>query len=417
MYALKGHIINAPRPGTVEITENGYLLIGDGDIIGIYPELPEKYSGTHIIDYGDKLIMQSFCDMHLHAPQYPMLGLGMDLPLLEWLKTYTFKTEANFSDNEYAKTVYSQLARELVDNGTTRVCMFSSVHTDATLLLMNELERVGIIGYVGKVNMDQNSDPCIEETTEASKSETLRWLNGCEVFGKIKPILTPRFTPSCSPELLSWLGGIARERNLRVQSHLSENLSEMDWVRQLHPDCEQYWETYDKYGLFKENTVMAHCVHCDERERKAMKDRGVMVAHCPDSNINLASGIAPIRRMLDEGVKVALGSDIAGGAQIGMLDVISGAIRASKMKRIQSEWQLDFLSVAEGFYLGTTAGAKYFGFGDGFATGDMLHAIVVDDSSLCGSNKLSVRERFERCVYLAKKSNIEAVYSDGIKIK
>ncbi|MDO4544038.1 MAG: amidohydrolase family protein [Clostridia bacterium] len=417
MYALKGNIVHAPKFGEVEITENGFITIDDGRIEGIYPKLPDGFSGIHVIDYSDKLILQSFCDMHLHAPQYPMLGMGLDLPLLEWLKTYTFKTEAAFSDNEYAKRVYARLAKELVDSGTTRVCMFSSVHTDATVLLMNELEKAGITGYVGKVNMDRNSDPCIQETTEQSMRETLRWLNGCDVFTKIKPMLTPRFTPSCTNELLEWIGSLAKERNLPIQSHLSENLAEMDWVKELHPDCEQYWESYAKYGLFGERTIMAHCVHCDDREIAALKSNKVTVAHCPDSNINLASGIAPIRKMIECGVSVALGSDIAGGAHLSMTEVIASAIRASKMKRIQSEWQTEFLSVAEGYYLGTTAGAKFFGFKDGFASGDMFHAVVIDDSNMCNAKEMSVMERFERSIYLAKKEDIVAVYSDGIKIK
>lgn len=417
MYAIKGNIVHSKKIGKLEVFENGYIVVEDGSIVGLFRTLPDKFEGIHIIDYSNMLILQSFCDMHLHAPQYPMLGLGMDLPLLDWLRTYTFKTESAFADNEYAKQVYAKLSKELVDNGTTRVCMFSSVHTDATILLMNELERAGIIGYVGKVNMDQNSDPCIEETTEQSKNSTLRWLDSCNIFPKVKPIITPRFTPSCSYKLLEWLGNVAAERNLPIQSHLSENIAEMEWVRELHPDCDQYWQTYKKFGLFNDKTVMAHCVHCDEKERQALLNYGVTVAHCPDSNINLSSGIAPIRTMLNEGINVVLGSDIAGGAQIGMLDVISAAIRASKMKRIQTNWQTEFLSVAEGYYLGTTAGAKFFGFGDGFAKGDKLHAIVIDDSSMCNAREMTIEERFERSIYLAKKEHIIAVYSEGIKIK
>ena len=103
-------------------------------------------------DYGDCLIVQSFADLHLHAPQYPMLGMGMDLPLLDWLNAYAFPTEARFAEPDYARTVYRQLAGELASHGTTRVCMFSSFHTDATLILMDELEKAGITGYVGKVS-------------------------------------------------------------------------------------------------------------------------------------------------------------------------------------------------------------------------------------------------------------------------
>ena len=288
---LKGTIVSAPSLGRLDSMEDGFLVAEDGRITGVYPMLPERFSGAPVTDCGGDLIVPSFADLHLHAPQYPMLGMGMDLPLLEWLETYAFPTEARFADLDYARTVYRRLAAELIRHGTTRVCMFSSLHTDATLVLMEELERTGVTGYVGKVNMDRNSAPgLLEETTEQSKRETLRWLDACGDFRRVHPMLTPRFTPSCTNGLLAFLGKLAKERGLPVQSHLSENGAEMDWVRQLHPDCAQYWQTYAKYGLWNDRTVMAHCVWSDERERAAMRDAGVTAVHCANSNQNICSG-------------------------------------------------------------------------------------------------------------------------------
>ena len=155
---------------------------------------PQALASAPITDYGDRLIMQSFVDMHLHAPQYPMLGMGMDLPLLDWLNTYTFRHRGPVRRPGLARRTYRRLASDLITNGTTRVCMFS-LHTEATWILMEELERAGVTGYVGKVNMDRNALPGIlQETTEESVSETLRWLDGCH-FEHVRPILTPRFTP------------------------------------------------------------------------------------------------------------------------------------------------------------------------------------------------------------------------------
>jgi guanine deaminase len=414
---LKGNIISAPALGKLDITEHGFLVLEDGVIAGVFGALPEQYARAPLEDYGDCLILQSFTDLHLHAPQYPMLGMGMDLPLLDWLNTYAFPTESRFRDAGYAREVYRRLARELIENGTTRVCMFSSLHREATLILMEELERAGVTGYVGKVNMDRNGVPELRETTEESERETLQWLDECGRFRNVRPILTPRFTPSCTDELMGFLGRLARERGLPVQSHLSENEREIAWVRKLHPDCAQYWETYDKYGLWNGNTVMAHCVHSDAGERRAMRDAGVTAVHCAASNDNICSGIAPVRALLSEGVKVALGSDIAGGDQLHMFDVVASSIRASKDRRILDSWQTDFLTVAEGWYLGTTAGAKFFGAGDGFAVGDRLHAIVLDDSRLTPPvHPLTVRERFERCVSIRQPDAIRAVWSEGRKV-
>lgn len=412
---LKGTIISAPELGRLDITENGCLVAVDGIIEGIYDTLPEKYAGCPIEDCGSGLILQSFADMHLHAPQYPMLGMGMDLPLLDWLNAYTFPTEAKFADPELAREVYRKLAAELAANGTTRVCMFSSMHREATLILMEELEKAGITGFVGKVNMDRNGGVDLQEETQESIDETLRWLEACH-FEHIKPMITPRFTPSCTNELMAALGKIATEQELPIQSHLSENTGEIAWVKQLHPDCAQYWETYQKYGLWNDRTVMAHCVWSDSRERSAMKDAGVWVAHCPDSNQNILSGVAPVRVMLNEGLKVTLGSDIAGGDHISMFDVTAAAIRASKARTILDNWGTDFLTVAEGWYLATSAGTAFFGEKPGFAPGNPLHAMVLSDDALPSVRELTVRERFERCVYRRQEGAIKAVYSAGHKI-
>ena len=408
---LHGNIIHTPAFGALETIPGGYLVLEDGVIQGIYPKLPQQYAACPVTDYGDGLIMPSFADLHLHAPQYPMLGMGMDLPLLDWLDTYTFRTEARFEDTDYARRVYRQLARDLITSGTTRVAMFSSRHTDATLILMEELEKAGVTGYVGKVNMDRNAG-LSQETTEESISETLRWLDACH-FDLVKPILTPRFTPSCTDELMAALGKLAQERNLPVQSHLSENAGEIAWVGELHPDCKQYWESYDKYGLWKDRTLMAHCVHSDTREQEAMAKAGVWAVHCAASNVNLCSGTAPVRELLDRGVQVALGSDIAGGDQLAMHKVVVMSIRASKIKQIETG--APFLTVPEAYYLGSTAGHRYFGGGAGFQPGHKLHAIVVDDREMPEpTRELTLSERFERAIYLMDKRCIKAVYSEGV---
>ena len=414
---IKGHIIEAKTFGDPVITENGYIAVKDGVIQGVYSEIPAEFAGAKIEDYSDKLILQGFSDMHLHAPQYPMLGMGMDLPLMDWLKAYTFKTEARFADNDFAREAYSRLTEELVKNGTTRVCIYSSIHVDATLILMEELEKAGIGGFVGKVNMDRASGEC-QELTQDSKRDTLRWLDESARFTRIRPILTPRFTPSCTNELMDWLGKVAVERGIFVQSHLSENRREIELVRELHPDCEQYWQTYDKYGLWTDHTIMAHCVHSDAREQQAMIDHNVLCVHCPDSNINICSGFAPVRQMKERGVWVALGSDIAGGAQLPMLQVLTGCLRMSKARAIETEGKEPFLTVGEAYYLATSAGARYFGDADGFAPGNPLHAVVLDETNLPPSaRRLTVKERFERAVYLADDRTISAVYGGGRKIK
>ena len=213
---------------------------------------------------------------------------------------------------------------------------------------------------------------------------------------------------------MRWLGSLARERGLYVQSHLSENKGEIAWVKELCPDCTQYWESYDRAGLWKDHTVMAHCVHSDAREREAMREHGVVTAHCAGSNINICSGVAPVRTLLREGNRVTLGSDIAGGALLAMNKVITMSIRASKFRHMQTDGRDEFLTVEEGYYLGSSAGHEYFGGHGGFFPGDKLHAIVVDDADFTeAARPLSLRERFERAIYMMHRHNIVSVWSAG----
>lgn len=414
---IKGNIISTDEIGKLNIFENSYLVAKDGRIAGIFKELPNEFKNEKIDDFGDALVMQSFSDMHLHAPQYPMLGMGMDLPLLDWLNTYTFPTESHFKDKRLARKIYRDLAKKLIENGTTRVAMFSSLHLGSTIVLMEELEKAGVCGYVGKVNMDRNSPDILSEGTAKSIRDTLKWIELSKKFNNVKPIITPRFTPSCTNKLMKRLGEIAKEYDLPIQSHLSENTGEIAWVKELHPDTDLYYESYVKYGLWNNRTLMAHCVHSNEVERKAIKDAGVYVVHCASSNENLTSGYAPIRKMLNEGIRVVLGSDIAGGDHLSMFDVVAATIRASKARDIMDDWKTPFLTPEEAFYLGTSAANSFFDEKPGFAKGNELHALVLDDSKLMSVRPLSIKERFQRAMYLRQKDAIKAVYSKGVRRK
>jgi len=415
-YSLKGSIAYANNLKDVTYIDNGYIVVENGCILGVFELLPEQYAGIQVTDYGDGVIIPSFSDMHLHAPQYPMLGLGMDLQLMDWLGTYCFKTEMKFVDPEYARIVYRALADDLIQRGTTRVCMFSSKHRQATIILMEELEKAGVTGFVGKVNMDRNATSNLQETCEESVRETLLWLDECSKFSKVKPIITPRFIPSCTNELMHALGEIIMKYELPVQSHLSEDIGEINWVHSLHPESSSEWEVYNKNHMWKPKTVMAHCLYSDKKEQKAIKESGVTMVHCPDSNTGVRAGVATVRKWLNEGLNVTLGSDIAGGCKLSILDTAAEAIRVSKHRWMQTEGAEDYLSVGEAFYLATGAGQKYFDEKPGFHMGAKLHAVVLTNNFLPDVSMTSVKERLERILYVNDKKSIGAVYSEGEKV-
>lgn len=413
---LKGNIVEAKSPKELRCLPGGYAVLEDGILTGLYETLPPAFSHEPIEDYGEALILQTFLDMHLHAPQYEMCGVGMDLPLLTWLDTHAFPTESQYADPAYARCMYKKLAADLIHNGTTHVAMFSSLHLEGTLILMEELEKAGISGYVGKVNMDQNAPDYLRETAETSIADTVRFIESARSFSHIKPILTPRFAPSCSRELLAALGKLKKEYNLPVQSHLSENTGEMELVHTLFPECGQYWEVYDKFGLLDANTLMAHCVHCDSREREALRQRKVKAVHCADSNNALISGMCPVTTLMEEGNEVYLGSDVAGGSSLSMFRVIRDTIRCSKDRRISSHWQEDFLTVPAAYYLASSAASPFFGRKPGFGIGDPFCCMIVEDARFGLWDGLSLPARLGRCIFRCDDRDIKAVYARGEKV-
>lgn len=412
-FVLKGTFVSAPAPDRLEIAEHTHLVVRDGLAAGFVRE----YDGDlPVEDHGDSLILPGFVDMHVHAPQYAMRGMGMDMELLPWLDTYTFPEESKFADASYASAVYARFVDALVKSGTTRACVFGTIHTDTVLMLMDLLGQAGISAFVGKVNMDRNAPESLCEDADSSLRETRRWLEVCNGrYDHVRPILTPRFVPSCTDGLLAALGELAEESGLSVQSHLSENRAEGAWVKELVPDACCYGGAYDRFGLFGcTNTVMAHCVHCSPEEISLMAERGVVAAHCPDSNSNLASGMADVRALLQAGVRVTLGSDIAGGCSVSMPDAMAKAVRTSKQRFALGGGKP--LTLTEALYMGTAAGAAFFGEKAGFDAGAPLHAVVFDDAALLNTQKLSVSERLERMIYLYEDRKIDAVYANGRKI-
>ena len=412
---LHGTIVHTPTKDVFDCHPDSYLISEDGKVTGIFQELPEKYKNVPVLDYGNSLILPGLCDMHVHAPQFVYRGLGIDLQLMEWLDRYAFPTEARFADLSYARIYYEAFADALAKNGTTRAVIFGTLHAPATALLMEILEKKKIGAYVGKINMDTLSPDYLCETPEQSLADTRKWIEDTkDQFRFVKPAVTPRFIPTCSTSVLEGLGKLAQEFDLPVHSHISEDLGEMSIVRDRYPQYDNDGDVYDHFGLLTSHTVMAHFISPTRHEMELIKERGVTIAHCPQSNGNVAAGIPPIRQMLDLGVKVGLGSDIAGGYSVSIFRAMSEAVYLSKLQWLRSEKKDSFLSVPESFYLGTKGGGQFFGKVGSFESGYEMDAIVIDDRSLCvPANRLSTEERVERVIHLADDRNIIARFVSG----
>lgn len=424
---LKGDILYQTSPESFVAKKSAYLVLNGESVEGVYSKIPDDIGEYDLLDYEGKLIVPALVDLHLHAPQNAFRGTGMDLELIDWLNRAAFVEEGKFNDLDYAEQSYKTFCDELKFSATSRAAIFATLHKDATVKLMELLEDSGLVSYVGKVNMDRNCpDYLCEESAEKSIEDTVSVIEASQKFHNVTPILTPRFTPSCTDELFSGIEKLQRRYKLAVQSHLSENLGEIDLVRSLCPSAPFYGETYNKYGLFGKSsdggevkTIMAHCVWSCEDEIDLMKANGVFVAHSPLSNLNLSSGIAPVRKYLKKGLKVGLASDVAGGNTKSVFSVMVSAIQVSKMYWRYVDSLDTPLTFSEVFYAATKGGGEFFGKVGSFEKGYKADVIVLDDSRIPSACDFSLERRLERYAYLngdLRPNGITAKFVDGKQI-
>ena len=418
---LKGNICYSETPDKLRTVEDGYLVGIGENVVGVFEKLPDEYRDLPVTDYSDCVIIPGLCDLHVHAPQYAFRALGMDMELLDWLNTYTFPEESKYVELDYASKAYRIFAEAVKNSATTRACVFATLHTPATINLMEKLEQTGVVSMVGKVGMDRNCPDMVRQQSAMSAfRSTQSWIEKTkDKFKRTTPIITPRFIPTCSDELMKKLKILQEKFSLPVQSHLSESQGEISWVCELCPESKTYADAYDQFGLFGGSnvpTVMAHCIWCEDSEVDLMKKNGVYVAHCPQSNMNLSSGIAPIRRYIRKGLNIGLGSDVAGGVHLSIFRAMSDAIQVSKLHWRLIDQNDEPLTVNEAFYLGTAGGGSFFGNVGKFEKDYEFDAVIIDDTTIPTTNPLSIEERLARIIYCSTISNIKAKYVRGEKV-
>uniref|UniRef100_A0A8C6YX70 Guanine deaminase n=1 Tax=Nothoprocta perdicaria TaxID=30464 RepID=A0A8C6YX70_NOTPE len=336
-----------------------------------------------------EFFMPGLVDTHIHAPQYSFAGTRIDLPLLQWLTTYTFPTEDKFKDKDFAEEVYTRVVRRTLKNGTTTACYFATIHTDTSLLLAEIIDKFGQRAFVGKVCMDLNdSVPQYKETTVHSIQETERFVK----------------------ELLE------------KKSHISENEEELKIVKNLFPDYQNYTEVYDRNKLLTSKTVMAHACYLSEEELKLFNLRGASISHCPTSNSSLCSGILNVQKVLKHNVKLGLGTDVAGGYSASMLDAIRKTMMASNALLL-SKVNERGLTLEEAFRLATLGGSQVLGLEDvigNFEVGKEFDALLINTKASDSPFDLFSSDAFEdtlqKFLYLGDDRNISEVYVSGKQV-
>ncbi|XP_032654044.1 guanine deaminase isoform X2 [Chelonoidis abingdonii] len=397
-HLFKGTFVHASRSSPMDVLHGHLLGVGDDGRIMFLEQADQQeqlakkwgFKASDVRELSNhEFFMPGMVDTHIHASQYAFAGTRVDLPLLEWLNTYTFPTEVKYKDNDFAEEVYTRVVRRTLKNGTTTACYFATIHRAASLLLAEIIDKFGQRAFVGKVCMDINEVvPEYKETTDESVEETERFVK----------------------ELLE------------KKSHISENDGEIKLVEQMFPDYKDYTDLYDKTKLLTSKTVMAHGCHLSDEELKLFSLRGAAIAHCPNSNFSLCSGILNVQNVLKHNVKLGLGTDVAGGYSSSMLDAIRRSMSASNTLLL-NKVNNAALTLKEAFRLATLGGSQVLGLDDvigNFEVGKEFDALLINPKASDSPFDLFAGDTFEdiiqKFLYLGDDRNINEVYVAGKQV-
>lgn len=416
----------------ITMIEKGIIVVTNGIITAVETITDERSAlrklnidGTAVITRLEEgqFLIPGFIDAHIHAPQFPNAGIGYDSPLLDWLKKYTFPLEMKYKDTDFARKVYTAVVDRTLSNGTTTAAYFATIHLESCVVLAEVVAAAGQRGLIGKVNMNMNCPPLYQESTEQSLKDTEIFVSTIHNMQNslIKPILTPRFAISCNHELLKKLSDMAKNKDLHIQTHVSENKEEVEGVKKMFPHHNSYCSVYDDAQLLTPKTLLAHGVYLTDAEIKLLAERGSTIVHCPNSNISLQSGLCNVRKLMDAKVNVALGTDVSGGYSPSILDAIRSTIITSKALLFASQQKrYEPLSYHEAFYLATMGGAIALKMEDeigNFIVGKKFDALLVDvkckDSPMDVLHHLNTEDLLQKFLYTGDDRNICRVYING----
>lgn len=441
--AFLGTALHAPLQGEMEILRGALIIVGaDGAIKTIHAQgSPDGMSaaarhtaaGTLVTLREGQYLLPGLIDLHVHAPQWPQLGKALDQPLELWLRTFTFPLEARYADLSFAATVYESLVDGLLANGTTTALYYATIHLPATQKLADICLRKLQRALIGRVAMDDPAQcpayyrDASADGAEADTREFIAYVQSMPGNGDalVRPVITPRFIPSCSDELLRRLGALARETGCYVQTHCSES----DWEHGYVLDRCGVTDTaaLENFGLLSRRTILAHCNFIDDADIARILKAGAGIAHCPLSNVYFSDAVFPLRRMLQRGVHVGLGTDIAGGASPSILENARQAVIASRMlesgvdpaqSRDQRRRESSRIDALTAFWLATAGGGVALDLPIGvFREGYQFDAIVVDAGSANSNLHLdpadAPEEVLQKIIYSAGRANIRDVWVAG----
>ena len=415
MEISSGNIVYSKNSKELTQISHGYIVVDNGVIQDVFKELPNVYKDYRIIDFGKGVIIPAFSDLHVHAPQYPHRGIAMDALLYDWLNQYTFPLESKYQELEFAKKVYSAFVDDLIKHGTMHASVYATIHNPATDYLVKCLEDKGIQSYVGKVNMDKDSPDTLLESTEQSIKDTETFVKKHLNNKYAKPILTPRFAPTCSFELLKELGKLADKYHLGCQTHIVESLWEKEEAKKCFDGCRNDMQIYEEAGLLKHQPFIAgHFIFPSEEDINLLNKCGGYAVQCPDATTNIIAGIMQTGKLLDTGISLGVGSDISAGSYLGIYRQVASAVRLSKIKSFY-EPDNRIITFQEAFYMATKSSGAIFGKVGSLEKGYFFDALVIDDLE-DDFMKLSPSQVVERFCYSGEANNIKHRFLRGKEI-
>lgn len=311
---------------------HGGVLLRDGVIaqVGDGASLRAAHPSAAVTDHGQDLILPGFIDAHVHYPQTAMIA-SWGKRLIDWLNTYTFPEEARFVDPPYATDIAGRYLDLVTSNGTTTVCSYCTIHPASVDAIFTAAQARGMRVQAGKTCMDRNAPDNLHDTAQSAYDDSRALLQKWHGVDRLGYVITPRFSPTSTPDQLSALGALwAEHPDCLMQTHLSEQLDEIAWVRELYPDARDYLDTYEAHGLLDERGVYGHAIHLEPREIDRLREVGAALVHCPTSNTFIGSGLFDMS--LADTISVGLATDTGGGSSFSMLRTMAAAYEVAQLR-------------------------------------------------------------------------------------
>jgi guanine deaminase len=400
-----------------EYFEDGVLIVEDGRIAETGPAsklLDSLSTDTLVEDWSGKLIVPGFIDCHVHYPQIDIIA-SYGEQLLDWLNRYAFPGEMRFADEHYAREVATTFVDELISNGTTTALVFATVHAHSADAIFEAAAAKGMRLIAGKVLMDSNCPAKLSDDPESAYSDSKQLIERWHGKDRLGYAITPRFALTSSEAQLEMAGRLAGEYpDVWVHTHLAENHDEVEQIAGLFPWSENYLAVYDRFGLLRERSVFAHCLHLQDSERELMAAKGGAAAHCPTSNMFLGSGLFDLRSLRDASIRVGLGTDVGGGTSLSLLKTMR---EAYKVLHLQDQ----ALPPGRAMYLATLGAAESLYLDDrigNFVAGKEADFIVLDPAGTTMSAHRTSRtetigELLFALIVLGDDRNVAATYLQG----